>query len=242
MADYVVDGARLKCDRGEAASALSIPAARMCLGGKPAAGRSDCISDFNIFSFGECSSGTYFCSRKAKQGATHPCVLDLMDHYFLTDEKAVISDLAEMIVPLENCKLQIRKILNFTVNEMTGIQHQFNKKMNYPLSDIITKQYGMIWKKTENIYNLREAAEEISQAVILFTEAAQQNCNYLRTEVEDMSICLRLDHISEQLNLLVNQSEVLSDLPEMEENQLVTTESFLICRCGGIITFDSSGQ
>lgn len=165
-----------------------------------------------------------------------------MDHYFLTDDKAVVSDLAEIIVPLENCKQQIRDIISFSVNEMTGIQHQSNKKMNYPLSDMITEQYGIIWRKTDNIYTLGEAAGEISQAVTMFTEAARKNCTYLRTGIKDAAICSRLDAISDQLSLLINQNALLAALPGIKENQLATTESFLICRCGGVITFDSSGQ
>lgn len=39
MADYIVNGARFICDKGETTSVLTIPLARMCLGGKLAANR-----------------------------------------------------------------------------------------------------------------------------------------------------------------------------------------------------------
>lgn len=242
MAEYIVDGARLICDKGAATSVLSIPASRIYMGGKLAANKQDCVPEVNVFSFGTCSSGTYLCSPKAKPGQEHPCVLDLMDHYFLTDEKAVVSNLAEIMAPLENCMIKTRDIIGFCVNEMTDIQHQCNKKMNYQLSDMIAEQYGILWKKTENIYIFHKAVGEVCQAIIVFIQAAQQNCAYLREGIVNAAICQRLDALLVYFNKLTEQSITLAGLPGIKEKQMVTTESLLVCKCGGIITFDSSGQ
>ncbi len=242
MAEYIVSGARMICDKGEFSSVLSIQSGRMRVGGKLAAGRKDCVPQKHVAPFGMCSSGTYLCSGKAKPGEEHPCVLDLMDHYYLTDEEASITDLAEQVGSLESCRRQIRDLISLSVNEMTGIQHERSRQMNYALSDRLSEQYSVIWRKTENLYEMRQAAGEIAQAAAAFAETARQNCAYLKEGCADASLCQRLDAVCDKQNLLISQGAVLSGLPEAGGNQMVTTESFLICRCGGVITFESSGQ
>lgn len=242
MVEYIVDGAKLICDKGTTASILTIPSSRIYVGGKLAANKQDCVPDVNVFSFKMCSSGTYHCSQKVKSGREHPCVLDLMDHYFLTDEKAVISDVAEIIIPLEKCLIQIKNITSFCVNEMTNIQHQCNKRINYQLSDMIAEQYSILWKKTKNIYELAESVGEISRSITVFVQASQQNCSYLREGIVNTAICKHLDALPTYFNNLTGQITTLTDLPSIKEIQMITTESFLICKCGGIITFDTSGQ
>lgn len=101
MAEYIVNGAVLRCDKGQYSTNLTIPAARMCMAGKPAAHSQDCVPNFHIHPFGDCSSGTYFCSKKAKAGKERPCVLDLIDHYYLVDENMAVSDSVEIMKPLK---------------------------------------------------------------------------------------------------------------------------------------------
>lgn len=57
MAEYIVSGARMICDKGEFSSVLSIPSGRMRVGGKLAAGRKDCVPQKHVAPFGMCSSG-----------------------------------------------------------------------------------------------------------------------------------------------------------------------------------------
>ncbi len=52
----------------------------------------------------------------------------------------------------------------------------------------------------------------------------------------------RLEAVEGKLETLTEQIGRLSELTEVEERSLITTESFLVCRCGGMITFYSSGQ
>ena len=81
MAEYITEGAVLRCDQGQYATELKILSSRMCIGGKLAANHKDCVPMKNIFPFGLCSSRTYGYSAKAKEGQEHPCVLDLMEQF-----------------------------------------------------------------------------------------------------------------------------------------------------------------
>lgn len=242
MSEYIVNEAALKCDNGEYETKLSIPSARICIAGKTAAHSQDCVPNVNIYPFGRCASGTYQCSRKAKPGKEHPCVLDLIEHYYLTDENMIVTDSMEIMGPLENCVYMIRKMISDIVTGMTHIQHLLYKKMNYQFCNEISKQYGIIWKKTGDVYQLCESVEEVVQAVTIFSELSIQNCNYLEAGNEDPNITGHLNNILISIGSLKEQVIFLSSLPKMQKKNLITTESFLVCKCGGILTFESSGQ
>lgn len=242
MSEYIVNGAVLICDKGQYPTKLTVPVSRMCIAGKTAAHIHDCVPAVNIQPFGICTSGTYFSSNKAKVSEEPPCVLDLLDHYYLVDENLTLSDSIEIMNPLENCINQIRLIISGCVSEMTDIQHTLVKKMNYQINDEISKQYAILWQKTENVYLLCESTAEISQASAMFAGLVSQNCSYLGIGNEDTEIAERLNMILTVVKQLNEQAILLKGLPKVKEKKLVTTESFAVCRCGGIITFVQSGQ
>lgn len=242
MAEYIVDTASLKCNKGQCATKLIIPAATMRIAGKLAAHSNSCVPLLNIQPFGRCNSGTYKSSPKAVSGKEQPCVLDLMDQYYLADESQTVSDSMEIMAPLTMCQKRIREIIQSSVSEMTDIQHALAKKMNYSLTDDIAKQYALLWKNTNNVYELCEMAAEAGRTVAAFYAGGVQNCLYLGEGNEDADIAGRIGGVLEQLKELLQQTEILAALPKIKKKYLVTTESFAICRCGGILTFDKSGQ
>ncbi len=242
MVEYIVNGAKMICDKGELPVKLNISSSRICVGGKPAAHSHNCIPGVNLSSFGLCSSNTYFCSSKAIHGEEHPCVLDLLDHYYLTDEKAVLSDLVETKCVREEIIVKIRELIGFCVSEMTEVQHLCGKRMHRALGEKITEQYGILWRDTRSSPMSGECIEKLSQAIKSFSELARQNCEYLREGGVEETAEKRLEAVEGKLETLTEQIGRLSELTEVEERSLITTESFLVCRCGGMITFYSSGQ
>lgn len=244
MAEYIVDGARLRCDQGICPTSLKIQMSRLCIAGKPAASQWDCVPLKNIGSFGKCRSKTYEYSAKAVKGKEHPCVLDLMESYYLPDEAHSISDAIEIIVPLERCRKAIRDIISSSMDEMRDIQHILIKRMNGPLIEGLVKQYGILWKSTSNVDRLCTDIEEVKQAVTMFNLLADQNCTYLLEKNGEIGINIleRINGVTVQLRELSEQVKVLSGLPKIKEMHPITMESFSICRCGGILTFITSGQ
>lgn len=242
MAEYITEGAVLRCDQGQYATELKILSSRMCIGGKLAANHKDCVPMKNIFPFGLCSSRTYGYSAKAKEGQEHPCVLDLMEQFYLPDKSQVMSEAIEQIIPLEVCIKRIREIIGYSVNEMTKIQHLRIKQMNYRFSDEIAKHYAVLWKATDNVFTMRESLSEVKSSITAFYNVGIQNCTYLAEGNEDIIIAGQIAGIMEKLKELANQEAVLSGLPKVEESYLITMESFGICRCGGILKFEMSGQ
>lgn len=242
MSEYIVDGAAIRCDKGSSVSKLKISSSRLCITGKPAASHLDCIPIKNIDSFGVCVSGTYARSAKAEKGKEHPCVLDLMEKYYLPDEAHSVSDAADIIAPLEQCRKAIREIIRITVNEMRELQHALLKEMNEPLTDEIVSQYGILWQRTGHVDRLCDAAGEVIQAAAAFHTAAIQNCSYLIEGNTDTNIAERTVALHEKLNELPLQAGVLAGLPKIKKMHPITMESFTVCRCGGMLTFVTSGQ
>ena len=66
MAEYITEGAVLRCDQGQYATELKILSSRMCIGGKLAANHKDCVPMKKYISIWICSSRTYGYSAKAK--------------------------------------------------------------------------------------------------------------------------------------------------------------------------------
>lgn len=242
MAEYIVDGAVLKCDQGEISTKLMVPSSRIYIGGKPAASDQDGIPMKNVVPFGKCHSGTYHYSSKVKDMGERMCVLDLMDHFYLPDESQVLSNVAEIVDSLEKCRIQIRTTIQECVNEMTEIQHLLIKEMKYEISDEIAKQYTILWKATENVHSLMEQAKEARKALAEFCAASVQNCAYLKMGNQEKGATERIEAVEKGLEDIQKAGDFLAELPKAEESHLITMESFGICRCGGILTFEESGQ
>lgn len=242
MAEYIVDGAILRCDKGIHESKLKVSSSRLCITGKPAASHLDCIPIKNIEDFGLCISGTYERSAKAVKGEEHPCVLDLMEKYYLPDEAHFISDAMEIIAPLIRCQKAIREIISTSVDGMRELQHALLKEMNEPLTDEIVSQYGILWKSTGHVNRLSDGAKEVQQAAAAFYAAAVQNCSYLIEGNGDANIAERAALLLEKLKELPAQADMLNGLPKIRTMHPITTESFTVCRCGGMLTFITSGQ
>ncbi len=76
MAEYITEGAVLRCDQGQYATELKILSSRMCIGGKLAANHKDCVpnekyisiwimflTDIWLFSESKGRPGTSLCFR-----------------------------------------------------------------------------------------------------------------------------------------------------------------------------------
>ena len=242
MSEYITDEAMIRCDTGQFSTKLVVSSSRMSIGGRPAASDRDCIPMKNVMPFGICNSGTYSYSNKAKGGCEKPCVLDLMDRYYLPDESQILSDAVEIVVPLEASRKKIREIIRFSVEEMTDIQHTVIKDMNYTFSDEISKQYICLWKTTENVYMICQHMSEVQAAITSFCTVSIQNCSYLKENDQDGEIVGRIESLLLKLKELAEERNVIAALPKAKEKHLITMESFGICRCGGILTFETSGQ
>lgn len=241
MAEYIVDGAAIRCSEGQRSVRLTVRASRLCIGGRPAACGLDCVPDVNLPSFGRCLSGTYRNSRKAKPGKEHPCVLDLMGHFELTDEMHALTDTIEVAAKLEGCLEEIRGLISESIDEMR-IQHALLKKMDYQLTDAISKQFSILWQRTNRIDILRDSAAEVRQVAVEFCGLVRQNCAYLGDGNADAEVAARLAALEGRMKDLTVQAAIPAGLPKREERQLATTDSFLVCRCGGILVFEDSGQ
>ncbi len=242
MAEYIVDGAGLRCNKGKNLSSLKVPNSRLCITGKPVASQQDCVPVKNIGSFGQCMSETYGQSAKAVKGKEHPCVLDLMEKYYLPDEAHYISDDMQSIGILEQSRIAIREIISDSVNDMREVQHMLLKKMNDPLMDGIVGQYKILWQRTSHVSRLRDGIEEIRQAVTTFYSLATQNYAYLNEGNTNADTAGLIAAALERLKKLQIQADILAGLPPRKDTHPITLESFAVCRCGGILTFVSSGQ
>ena len=148
----------------------------------------------------------------------------------------------EIVVPLEASRKKIREIIRFSVEEMTDIQHTVIKDMNYTFSDEISKQYICLWKTTENVYMICQHMSEVQAAITSFCTVSIQNCSYLKENDQDGEIVGRIESLLLKLKELAEERNVIAALPKAKEKHLITMESFGICRCGGILTFETSGQ
>ena len=64
---------------------------------------------------------------------------------------------------------------------------------------------------------------------------------YLKENDQDGEIVGRIESLLLKLKELAEERNVIAALPKAKEKHLITMESFGICRCGGILTFETSG-
>lgn len=242
--EYLVNGAIMKCDQGSLSNKLLVPVSHgMYMSGQAAAHNQDCVPFINIQSFGVCSSGSYFASKKAVPGKKKPCVLDLLDQFYFSDQYEKITNSFE-ILPIAN------KVVDDIIFNYTTALNLLNGSMRAILlpDDPLTvlefdnqKLYMPVLKKCLDPLHIKEYAGDLQSAISGLISVSFGTCAALDSKANQVQK-KDLAKVKEMLSLLPGLIPQLLALPELKENTLITMDAILICRCGGQIKAIKCGQ
>lgn len=196
-----------------------------------------------------------------------PCALPLLDRWFDADEKEVVtssmgigSEIIGDIASLNGkMSLSLDKGANANFNEThkstyTGSSLTEKEKQAYldksnQLKTIKTTINGFCTNILEKLNTKIQLKGEDFADIVEQLKTAKTNVENIRTQWNDAYKSYKnlekYQTYKESLDEYIdNIDTAIEDIENMEENEyhLITTNSFLVCRCGGIITVNDSGQ
>ncbi len=194
-----------------------------------------------------------------------PCALPLLDRWFDADEKKTVTDIMEQrIVVMQKLKELQKGLEGALQSTIKDLLQQIGKFSNTeeklaPDSPLFTSYMSVKAQRNhiEELYT--KINNRISPGIIL------DDSKFRRLAIQLEEIGKHLNEIKKQWNLAYNSykglknyeeygalldqyinetDELLQKINNLEEKEyhLITTKSFLVCRCGGIISFVDSGQ
>lgn len=192
-----------------------------------------------------------------------PCVLALLDRWFDADEKNIVTDSMkfgrEILLDIKGLQKKLNKSLNKAINS-TYILYA---GALYILPKDVYIEYMNHWQKLKKI---KEELKKIFSEFDLFAISIDMGDNKFHGTIKN------LEDIEDRLNKIIKDmdeahniysrldgyntlktefQELVSETKKLKstiinwkekEYHLILTNSFLVCRCGGIISFLTSGQ
>ncbi len=194
-----------------------------------------------------------------------PCALPLLDRWFDADEKKTVTDI--MMLETE-IKQKIKKLQESLDESLQNTNDDLNLAFLFLLffEDAGEDRLDVFYMGTDLLKvkeRLPELCSNISRTIQTksvigedgFKEIAGQ-LEQIKLDLTEIKKCWNKVHDSceylknyEEYDTLLGQyiketDEIIQKINNWEEKEyhLITTKSFLVCRCGGIISFVDSGQ
>lgn len=192
-----------------------------------------------------------------------PCVLALLDRWFDADEKNIVTDSMkfgrEILLDIKD----LQKKLNKSLNKAIKNTHDLYAIALYTLPAEVYKECMNHWQSLKKI---NEELEKIYPEFDLFAISIDMGDNKFHGTIKNLrniedkinKIIKDMDDAHEIYSKLEGYKTLKTEFQELasktkkikstlidwkeKEYHLILTNSFLVCRCGGIISFLTSGQ
>lgn len=186
-----------------------------------------------------------------------PCILTLLDRWFEADEKDTLNDVMQFGTEIG---LELHALFKKIVSYLNGSIRQ--NHLSYLYIDTENKFYKAEKKQIEAKEYIEKLDKDIMQNFSTAYEAEDRKfsgvvteLNHVKDSLEQIITYMKDEYLSSNFMFgdtrIAELEQEIADIDKMvvkiegwkeKEYHLITTHSFLVCKCGGIITFKSSGQ
>lgn len=191
-------------------------------------------------------------SKSLWASAKAPCTRPLLNRWFDADEKEVVIGLLELDTTIETRVKQMTDDMLGAVKTALKylIYHTGEESYSVKRMKSIREELKSRCKAVEKVlntkiqprgHNFKAVISQLSDAIQYVEEIKTQWMDAYKFYNKLVDYELHVTECDNILALMEVEKNKIANWKEMEKH-LITVESFLVCRCGGIITFKNSGQ
>lgn len=188
-----------------------------------------------------------------------PCILELLDRWFDADEKNTVNDIMSFGWKIKQELTSLLKRLKTSLGE-ASFQNHFKYlrasspesqrfvnaeiKQNNAVLEIEKFEKELLRDFSTSFENEDEKFSGVVRRLNRLKDRLLETAAYMDDE-NIISNLTKNEEFKNELNEFIFEiDKITGEIEGWEENEyhLLTTNSFLVCRCGGIITFLNSGQ